>query len=93
MIPEGLPAEFRQEIPVEEYAPDTNKEAWYESQVMSYLGEGGGTTAPAPAVQDILIYLQEYESPLYYFYMSYLEGEEIPKIAKERLNTYGIITQ
>jgi len=92
-IPDALPAEFRIEMPIEEYTPSESKEAWYESQVLSYLS---GVTPPAgipPATQDILAYLEQNEKPLYYLYMSYLQGEELPIIAKEKLSELGIVVQ
>jgi len=89
-IPEGLPAEFRQEIPTEEYTPDNSKEAWIEGMVLSYVSGGEGVSAMPTTSMDILNYLSQFEEPLYYLYLGYLNGQELPAIAKERLSTYGI---
>jgi hypothetical protein len=94
-IPEAVPPAYRegQTLEAEVITPDTNKEAWVEGMVLSYVGGGRAlpaTVAPQPAMTEA-DFRQIMGEPLYNLWAS---GEELPLFAQRRLDlletVYGI---
>jgi len=93
-IPEAAPPEFREgKVPEGGYQPVDDNEAWIRGQVLSYLGDWEPEAAKEqaqmpPGLNELLSAPGGRE--LYGLLLDAYYGEELPEIAKRRLEALGI---